>query len=273
MKEFKEVLNKEEWSDKVYKFLQVVFRLRPEKEFFYKIKKASLENKSDEEIHSLLQANLNDKFHYSLTYSLPALRVQKEVIFTQMKELIANKEISSYLEFGTLGRYGSLLVKEYKIKNFHLLNETEPSYSPADMMERGSLRKKGKFYKFSGSWQQPSNSYDLISCIGGLHHLKPEDLPSFLQALSLSLKSGGLFIVREHDCQTPEMKSFVSLIHTIFNLGTNVSVEENKKEIRNFKSAQEWVALLKQYNLEWTGKALAQENDPSDNLLMSFKKV
>ena len=40
------------------------------------------------------------------------------------------------------------------------------------------------------------------------------------------------------------MIKFVSLVHTVFNLGLNVEWSENEKEIRHFAGVDHWVKCL-----------------------------
>ena len=68
------------------------------------------------------------------------------------------------------------------------------------------------------------------------------------------------------------MKTFVSLIHTVFNCGTMETLAYNQAEFRHFRAISEWVTMLKQHGLTTDGRKLLQANDPSDNLLMLFTK-
>jgi ubiquinone/menaquinone biosynthesis C-methylase UbiE len=116
------------------------------------------------------------------------------------------------------------------------------------------------------------NSVDLVTCYVGLHHIEPADRSAFLASVHRVLRPGGLFIVRDHDVTTPEMRTFVSLVHTVFNLGLGVPWETNFEEPRYFASADEWVQRLHSAGFNDTGARLLQENDPTRNVLMSFTK-
>jgi hypothetical protein len=46
----------------------------------------------------------------------------------------------------------------------------------------------------------------------------------------------------------------------------------NAAELRFFRPIDEWIALLARHGLRHTGPKLAQAHDPSDNLLLAFRK-
>jgi hypothetical protein len=71
---------------------------------------------------------------------------------------------------------------------------------------------------------------------------------------------------------TPEMFRFVSLIHSIFNAGTGASWEQNRDELRYFVSIDEWVRRLRAVGLVDEGARLLQPHDPSDNVLLAFRR-
>lgn len=79
-------------------------------------------------------------------------------------------------------------------------------------------------------------------------------------------------MVRDHDVPDGVMNTFVSLVHTVFNAGTDVSWEDNVAEPRYFNSIEHWTALLKAAGFEDVGARLLQANDPSRNTLMAFRK-
>jgi hypothetical protein len=64
------------------------------------------------------------------------------------------------------------------------------------------------------------------------------------------------------------MGTFVSLVHTVFNLGLKVPWEKNEKEYKRFRSIDEWSSLVSREGFSDTGKRLYQPNDPSDNALV-----
>jgi spermidine synthase len=104
------------------------------------------------------------------------------------------------------------------------------------------------------------------------HAATPDVLDGFVDSIQRVLRPGGLFILRDHDVKTADMSTFVSLVHTVFNVGTDISWEVEHKDYKKFKSADEWAQYLGQHGLKDTAKRLLQVKDPSLNTLMAFMK-
>lgn len=280
MSEFKAVFSDKVWSDKFYRFLQVIFHLYPEDKFHHLINETIKEEVSDEIIYKKIQANLPKikPFLSELTFALPALKKQKKEMSNQVLQLLGNKKnINGYLEIGSTGRYISELRKHISLSGkVYITNDFEPSNSIADIMERGQISKIGKFFSLNN--YQPiteieAESIDLITCHIGLHHCPHELLDGYIKSIYNSLRKGGQFIIRDHDVKTPEMATFVSLVHTVFNLGLNVSWETDNSEFKSFKSIDQWSKILTSYGFKDSCTRILQKNDPSDNTLVSFTKL
>lgn len=69
------------------------------------------------------------------------------------------------------------------------------------------------------------------------------------------------------------MATFVSLVHSVFNLGLNVTWEIDHSEFKSFKSIDEWSKILTSYGFIDSGERILQDKDPSDNTLVSFTKL
>jgi SAM-dependent methyltransferase len=278
--EFKTVFSDTVWSDKFYAFLQVIFHLYPEDKFHNLIKKITNVKQSDEEIYKAIQADLPKikPFLSEFTFALPALKKQKKEMSRQVLELLENKtSVNGYLEIGSPGRYISDLRKYIKLSGtVYLTNDRVPSNSPADIMERGQLSKIGIFIPlndYEPIQQIPEESLDVITCHIGLHHCPIEKLDGYILSLHKILRKGGLFIMRDHDVKSSEMATFVSLVHTVFNLGLNETWEKNHLEFKSFKSVEEWSKIVSSYGFEDKGKRILQDKDPSDNTLIAFTKL
>jgi SAM-dependent methyltransferase len=281
---FKTVFSNTLWSDKFYRFLQVIFHLYPEDKFHHLIATESKQesNDNDEKIYKAVQGNLPKikPFLSELTLALPALKKQKKEMSNQVLQLLGNKtDVNGYLEIGSTGRYISELRNHISLSgDIFLTNDIVTDYSIADIMERGQIRKIGKFFSLN-SYQPISpnqiadESIDLITCHIGLHHCPLELLDGYIKSLHRVLRKGGMFIMRDHDVNTPEMATFVSLVHTVFNLGLNVSWETDSSEFICFKSIDEWSKLISNYGFKDSGVRILQDKDPSDNTLISFTKL
>src|SRR5205823_2660175 len=154
---------------------------------------------------------------------------QKQEMTRETLELLSPRtEIKGVVEIGTTGRYVSDLRKHVNISDpVFLTNDIAPTNSPADIMERGQLAKLGTFfmldYKPLDSNGIAPGSIDLVTSFIGLHHCPPDLLDGFVQSIHRILRPGGLFIIRDHNAGTPQMATFCSLVHTVFNAGLGVS--------------------------------------------------
>ncbi|WP_218149099.1 class I SAM-dependent methyltransferase [Chitinophaga sp. YR573] len=279
--EFKAVYSDTKWSDDFYRFLQVIFHLYPEDKFHHLIATVSKEKSNDEEIYKTVQAGLPKikTFLSELTYALPALKKQKKEMARQVLQLLGDKtKINGYLEIGSTGRYISELRKHISLSGpVYLTNDIVTDYSLADIMERGQIAKIGTFFPLDyqpiSATQIPDESVDLVTCHIGLHHCPHDLLDGYIQSVKRVLRKGGLFIMRDHDVKTPEMATFVSLVHTVFNLGLKVTWETDQSEFKSFKSIDEWSKIISSYGFKDSGSRILQERDPSDNTLVSFTKL
>jgi len=278
---FKNVFSNTETSDDFYRFLQLIFHLYPEDKLHTLIKESCSEEENDRAIYELVQSRLPTikPLLSELTYALPALRTQKKEITKQTLQLLEEQtEIDGYLEIGSTGRYISDLKKHIDVSGeIYLLNDKAPDNSPGDIFERGQISKTGTFidlndYAAIPEEAIPTESLDLVTCYIGLHHCPVEKLDEFIASIRRVLKPEGRFILRDHDVKTSEMDDFVSLVHTVFNLGLNEPWEVNSEEFRNFQPVQKWCDHLSEFGFVDSGSRILQENDPSDNTLLLFTK-
>ena len=89
--------------------------------------------------------------------------------------------------------------------------------------------------------RSPTQASTWSTCYVGLHHMTAERLEPFLASVARILRPGGVFIVRDHDVGSDEMRALVSLAHTVFNAGLGETWETNRAELRFFESADTWV--------------------------------
>lgn len=265
--------------DAFYRFLQVVFHLYPEDKFHHLIQKVCNRHRTDEEIYREVQRRLKEikPFLSELTYALPALRRQKQEMTWETLELLDGRhEVNGYLEIGSTGRYISSLRHHVQVRGpIFLINDLAPGNGLGDILERGQLSHLGQFiplldYAPIDETAIPDASLDLVTLYIGLHHCPEEKLDAFVRSIRRVLRPGGTLILRDHDVRTPKMGVFVSLVHTVFNLGLGVPWMTDAMEHKSFRSADEWAALLSQHGFQDSGKRLYQFMDPSDNALMRF---
>ncbi len=279
--EFKTVFGTVNGRDGFYRFLQTVFNLYPEDRLHHLIAEATKRGSSDEEIYRAVQDGLPSVTPALsvLTHAIPALRRQKAEMLRQTLQLLdGRKTIDGYLEIGSTGRYIGALRKVIPVRGaIYLINGVAPSNSPVDILERGGLRKIGRFianadYRPITPDEVPDASIEVATCYVGMHHADPAVVGAFASSLYRCLKPGGVFILRDHDVPDLAMDRFVALVHTVFNAGTGVSWNGNAAEPRFFNSLAHWIRLLEGVGFKDSGARLLQANDPSRNTLMAFRK-
>ena len=266
--------------DMMYMFLQNVFRRVPEDRFHTLLKESAAKFSTDREIYEDVQAKFASlrTMTSPFTFDLPALGKQKSVLSGQTLELLKGRAINGYAEIGSTGRYISALRKKTRVEGpIYLINDKAPGFGLEDIFERGGIAKVGSFVSIGDqgpiSREIPDGSLDVVTCYVGLHHVPQDRLPGFVQSIHRILRKGGVFILRDHRADTPEMVLFCSAIHTVFNLGTSVPWKTNETELRFFNSLAHWSQLLAGAGFKDSGARLYQDHDPSANALMKFEKV
>ncbi len=265
-------------------FLRNVYNLYPEDAFHQLIDKATAAGKSDQEIYALIQAQIGTitPFLSELRYALPALRKQKEEMTRQTLALVGNgTAINGYMEIGTTGRYMGKLQGSLKISgDLILLNSDAPGYSVVDVMERGQPTKLGRFVDLKNYQPiSPSDvrdaSLDLVGNYIGIHHSPPALRDAFVRSIHRVLRSGGRFILRDHDVNSVEMNHMVALAHDVFNAGLGANWAVNQQEIRNFTSMEGLVKYLDGFGFRVAAKKgpVFQAGDPTRNALVEFVKA
>lgn len=279
MSEFKAVFDQPKSNQDFYLFLKNIFHLYPEDKFHALIQETTGRLNTDEAIYKSVLADLPGikPFLSELTYALPSLKEQKAEMSRETVDLLGlDRPFQGYVEIGSTGRYISDLRKHLKISEpIYLINDVEPSYAPPDLVERGQIAKIGHFIDLNN--YEPisgiaESSVDLVTCYIGLHHCQSQKLDGFMSSIARILRSGGVFVMRDHDVRTPEMHTFVSLVHTVFNLGLKVEWEIEAQDTKLFRSAEDWAAYICGHGFTDSGKRLLQDGDPSLNTLMAFRK-
>ncbi len=267
--------------DDFYRFLQVIYHLYPEAEFHQLIIDACAKHDTDKAIYEEVARRLPEiKTPLSdLTFALPALWVQKKEMVRQTKAILnGRREIHGYLEIGSTGRYVKKLKKALNFNGpVYLTNDVVPDNSPAEIMERGGIGKVGTFFGLNDydpipDSAIPDESLDLVTCYIGLHHCPREKLTDYIASIRRVLRPDGIFVLRDHDAGSAEMRVFCSLVHTVFNAGLGVSWQQDREELRLFEGIDFWVDQLVQGGFRDTGKRYLQAHDPSLNTLTCFVK-
>lgn len=267
--------------DRFFWFLQNVFHLFPESKFHQLILDAMDRHDGDEGIFREVQGRLPEikPVGAELSYMLPALMKQKDELANQTRMLLeadGRDRYENYLEIGTTGRYVRPIGARVPIEgDVFLVNHIEPGTGPIDVLERGQLEKIGTFMPLDdyARIDLPPKSVDLVTNFIGFHHAPLDRLHDFIDSIHAALRPGGRLVLRDHDVDGETMDAMVALAHDVFNIGVYTSWEDNAKELRHFRSKEEWTEILKKAGFERDDLMLAQSHDPTDNILMSFKKA
>jgi FAD/FMN-containing dehydrogenase/SAM-dependent methyltransferase len=280
--DFAQVYGRTRGNDDFYRFLQNIYRLYPEDRFHALIRASTERGGGDEAIYRAVQAGLPSikPLLADLTYAVPSLHKQKREMSRQMLQLFgARRAFDGHMEIGSTGRYVSDLRRHVDLRgDLVLVHDAAPTYSPVDIVERGGLRKLGRFvplddYAPIAREAVADASLDLVTCLIGLHHVPLDRLDAFIASLQRVIRPGGLLVLRDHDVADDDMRALVSLAHAVFNAGLGVPWETNARELRHFRTVAEWVAILGRHGFEQDGPGLLQDHDPTLNTLLCFRRA
>jgi FAD/FMN-containing dehydrogenase len=277
--EFHRVFGDVQLSDAFYRFLQAVFRTVPEDRLHHLIREACRLHRDEESVFRHIQREFAGikPLLADLTYALPSLLKQKQEMAQQTLKLVGERRrFNGYAEIGSRGRYYRSLAGVLKIGGpLYFVDDRPQGFSPVDVMERGRIARIGRHVALDDYAPLPDTliadeSLDFVGCYVGLHHMTLERLEGFLASVRRVLRPGGLFVVRDHDVRSDDMRALVSLAHTVFNAGLGETWETNVAELRFFEPVETWVRRLDAAGFDDAGHRVLQHNDPTDNTLLCF---
>ena len=225
-----------------------------------------------DEIYTELQKRMSE-YKLSKFRELTSLTCLKNDLTDQMSNFFSeNQTVDGMLEVGYPGRFVKSFKKILNLKGPIDTLYVKDSSKINDIIESESLLGYKRYILDYSLEKKPkiTSKYELITCFVGLHHFK--DPEEFVKMISESLKDNGKFILIDHDIIDEKTLKMANMAHTIFNVTKNVSLEDEKSEIRNFKSIDEWAKILSKYNLEIQPQRFVRENDPSKNTMVCFIK-
>ena len=265
-----DIITRIPYKDKLYDFLRFIFR-SDEKKVFATAIRAQQQSKSEEGIYKAIQDECSIGFRSLrspkvVKHIFQQLRIQNRVIYEQTKEIIGKKAVHSLLmvEPTDLNRptkyYQDASGLNLKCLFRLLPKKPKAAYVIKDRPLEEMLESIAE------------ESLDIVTVYGGLHHLERVQRKRVHTLVYRVLKKGGLFILRDHDVKDKEMFLFVSLIHAIFNAVMNDPWEVEDSEVREFEPISEIVSSIESVGFSDMGFRLRQDRDPSDNILLGFKK-
>ncbi len=276
--EFHQVFGDVLMSDAFYRFLQAVFRTVPEDRLHHLIREACQLHRDEESVYRHIQREFASikPLLADFTHALPSLFKQKQEMAQQTLQVIgARRQFTGYAEIGSKGRYFRSLSAALKLKGpTYFIDEKPQTFSPPDILERGRIGKLGTRLPLDDYAPLPDKigdqSLDFVGCYVGLHHMTADRLTGFLASIRRVLRPGGVFIVREHDVRSEDLRALVSLAHTVFNAGLAETWETNTAELRFFEPVATWIQRLDEAGFDDSAHRVLQDNDPTDNTLLCF---
>lgn len=208
---------------------------------------------------------------------LMALKNERGTLANNIKKMFdPSTSIDGYAEIGFPGRMIKSMEKAMKLSGPKIVvNDQERA---TDFIQCGFPKSYDRFVALNDyePLNLEENSLGIISCFIGVHHCPKDKLDAFIRSIYKSLKPGGVFLLRDHDCHSNELTKLASLIHCLFNANTGVPEKEEKNEIRNFQSADYWVNYLANRGLACVSdrdEMYVRDGDPSKNIVIKFVKL
>lgn len=279
---FRPVFNRTNGQRKeIRAFLANVFMQLDEEKFFALVDSVLEQpNLSDEEVYRAVYAKINrakPNKVVGLQKTLKALATLKKDLADQATLLLGTERpLQGYVEIGYNGRLMRPLKKRLLLSGpLYVINDRE---SLSDYIEVSGTRPYDRFvplndYTPISEQEIPTESVDLVCLYIGLHHCPPEKLEGFISSIKRILRPGGTFILMDHDASTPELVMLVDVVHSIFNVATGVSTEENSREVRNFHSLQYWSEMLQAQGFTYYPRGpFVRVGDSTLNALVRFDK-
>ncbi|MBS0634024.1 MAG: class I SAM-dependent methyltransferase [Verrucomicrobia bacterium] len=118
------------------------------------------------------------------------------------------------------------------------------------------------------------NSLDMISCLGGLHHIPKERQDAFVASMHKKLRPGAVLLLRDHNVTNTKLAAMVSVVHSFVNAANKTPWAVESKEVRDFQSLDHWKKLLEKHKfVQVTPEQLVLKDDPTQNAMMAFVKA
>lgn len=225
-----------------------------------------------------------DIFKKLLNYFLPPRdnpRNQAEKHYMRFSNMVPRYIINNYLDFGCgkcdmTAEFGRLLnLSKNNIYGTDIKEEFELEWAASRDKNDDLIFK----YSTPGDIIPFEKKFDLITCLMVLHHINPTELNKTIKAIYDALNPGGIFLLREHNCENKDDNRFADLVHSLYMV--QVAGRVNKEKIENlviyYKSAEEWNNLLRSFGFEQLQDIsyckLESMASPSRAYYAAYKKV
>ena len=277
---FKIMMNSPENQQKFKGFLENILHRLDADKFFPLLQDIMTYKDSHAEIYLELRRRLSEISPHvvkDLKRIMASLSSIKRDLLQQAQTLLPATltDIDGLVEIGYPGRFVSGFQQRYKVRNEVVAVYEEPSLG--DYVQTGFPRPYHRFVKLN--YQAPrletlsDNSADLITCYVGLHHFALIAMHQFLEDIKRVLRPNGHFLLVDHDVQDETSMSMAHMAHSIFNVVTGVSLDEEMQETRDFHPMTYWQAILAEHELMVEpGPEMIRTGDPSRNRMIAARK-
>jgi SAM-dependent methyltransferase len=200
---------------------------------------------------------------------------QKDIRFFEFKsdkiidllppEFLKNTESINYLDIGCGNCQFTKIFGERVSATFIAGVDVEEEFekdwtktrNTTDINFKFIKQKRGKAMTKTTHIPTFGRKFHIISCMMVLHHVSADLLNSYLKEIYNLLESGGLFILREHDCVDSEDKIIFDVEHDLYVLQSSSNWSEFQTQPlqdNNYKSREEWNRLIFCVGSELGGK-------------------
>ncbi len=294
---------KEEFS----KFLKTIFYQLDDEKVFKKMEEIlSDPNKTDQDIYDELKDSIPEmKKNFSPLRQLYSLNVLRAGMGKQAASLLSKiepKKMNGYAEIYDRRYLNAIRASTgylFKGKTYAVCDHPEKKVSLIDRIQAGAFFSSYPYQNLVALNDEdcsdpidhpektckpldetiPNVSLDMVSCLGGFHHIPEDRIEPFIKSIYRKLKPGAVLLFRDHDVEKGkfdenQLKAIASVVHSFVNAADGVSFEAESKEIRNFKPMKDWIQMMKAQGFSSLNeeKGLVLQDDPTENKMVAFIK-
>jgi len=164
--------------------------------------------------------------------------------------------IKKYLDYG--GSTGA--ITSYFAKNLGL--DSTSAYSlDIEQWQGNVIKKEYKNIKYitikpTDPINLEENTFDVVTCFQVLHHVDDAELGRTIKDLHKILKKGGIFIIREHDCDNNLTRLLIDIEHTVYESVTNGKNTMNGQHLclyndgNKYKPIDVWISYIESFGFK-----------------------
>lgn len=277
--DFKHVFGSKDLRAQFNDFLTNIFFQLDETKFFELMDEILKKNLPYEETYHELFSRIGEakRGHVKTLFAqFRSLKVIKQTLSAQVKKLMnGTKAVDGYAEIGYPGRLIRPLQGDMKINGPKVVITEKEKFT--DYLEAGFPLPYDSFIPLDDYApicnRIGKSSMEFVICPIGLHHIPKDKIEQFVQSIHEVLKTGGTFILRDHDIKSKDLGALVNVVHSVFNAATGETLQAEAAEIRDFRKLSDWIKLMEKNGFKLEGGPLTTAGDPTENALLRFTKL